>query len=107
MSLKEIRKLSKGKRIDLTELPEQLTAKVLSWRFDKDRMGRDCLIVDLITKNEEILTQKYTSLHINDLSDCIEALGFDHIDELKKAFFVWKLKPYRIGNPRLLPMEKA
>ena len=102
MSVKELRMRGR-KRLDLDQLPTELIATLVDWRFDKDTRGRECLFVDLEDENGNTITQKYTNLHITDLADAIEQLGFDHLDKTKGKKFLWKLKAYRIGNPRLIP----
>jgi len=102
MSLKELREKGR-KRLELDQLPAELVATLTNWRFDKDSRGRECLFIDLEDKDGNTVTQKYTSLHITDFADAIEQLGFDHLDKAKGKTFIWKLKTYRIGNPRLIP----
>jgi len=102
MSLAELR--AKGrKRINLEEVPDELVATLIDWEFKEDRRGRECLFVDLQDKEGKVITQKYTNFHIVDFADALEKLGLDHLDKAKGKTFLWKLKSYRIGNPRLIP----
>jgi len=105
MSLKEIRALA-VRRLELSKLPEEIVLKINNFSFKEDSRGRRCLFINFITETGETVTMKYTPIHLADLADAIEALGYESLLPLKK-WHLWRARRYRIGNPRLVPIKKA
>lgn len=105
MSLEELKKLG-AKRIELAELPKEIIATVTACEFKVDKTGRKCLYVTLATPENASITQKYTPMHIPDLVYALEKLGYTSMKDLFSPH-KWILKNYRIGMPRLIPIEKV
>lgn len=104
MSIKKLREMS-SKRFQLSELPEKIELRVKSYEFKEDSQGREGCFVHLETRDGEELTQKFTSMHIMDLAEALEKLGFKSIEDATGKWLLWEQKTYRIGNPRLIPRK--
>jgi len=105
MSLEELKKRVK-ERLELDQLPETVIAKLISYEFRTDKQGRECLYINLITKDGKEITQKYTDFHLGKLIEAMDKLKLVALDQLKGQFYRWKTVTFRIGNPRLIPVEK-
>jgi len=105
VSLKEIRALA-VKRLELSKLPEEIVLRIRDYVFKEDSRGRRCLFINFATKAGETVTMKYTPIHLADLADSLEQLGYDSLLPLEK-WHLWRAVRYRIGNPRLIPIKKV
>ena len=53
------------------------------------------------------LTQKYSKVHNKILAEKLEELGYDDTEILQEAFHYYRLRSFRTGYARLIPVEKA
>jgi len=105
MSIEKLRGMT-SRRFQLEELPEKIELQVKSFEFKTDTQGREGCFVHLETRDGEELTQKFTSMHIIDLADALEKLDFkEGLSTAIGKWMLWKKKPYRMGNPRLIPTK--
>lgn len=105
MSIEKLRSMA-SKRFQLSELPEKIELCIKNYEFKADSQGREGCFLHLVTRDGEELTQKFTSMHIDDLAEALEKLGFkDGIPAAIGKWLLWEQKTYRIGNPRLIPKK--
>lgn len=53
------------------------------------------------------LTQKYSKVSGKGLKKAMIKLGLKNTEELQKAYYYYRLRAFRVGFPRLIPMAKA
>lgn len=105
MSLKDIKSHVQGGRMDLDNLPSEFNAKVTraEWKTEKVQdKDKDFLYIDLTGEDGNVMTQKYSTMHMADLEKAMRDLGIDDIG-LTPHLIHWKLKNYRMGFPRYMP----
>ncbi|MEM4067271.1 MAG: hypothetical protein QXV17_10490 [Candidatus Micrarchaeaceae archaeon] len=94
------------KYLSVTELPNKIEVKILSFEFKTDKKGQEACFITLITRKGEYIVQKYTKSTYEDLFNTIEAAGGEAY--LSSTFTEWRLERRgRSINPRLYPAPKV
>lgn len=93
--------------VDLSELPEEIEATVQDVRRGTDDRGKDAIYIELESEEHGEFTQKYTSMHLNELVPALEELGVDDTDDLLNNTYVWEQVDFDMGNPRFVPTDEA
>jgi len=107
LSLDELKQKAKGERLDL-EKAEEGTYRAISWRFQRDRTGKECLYIDYRNPEGYIVTQKYTPGMIAKFVEYLEKIGIIHLNDLIGKDFHYEFEQLqRLGNPRLVPTKKT
>jgi len=97
-----------GERLELSELESTMELKAISETVIPDRPGKKGgLQIVFQTRDGKTFPQKYTGFHQVELRKALERLGLEDTVELQKAWYQYKLQPFRIGNPRMIPVKKV
>ena len=92
--------------ISVTELPEEITAKIQSYIFKADKRGNEALFLRLQTPEGKIVIQKYTPSTYKHLKEAIEKCG--GYEYLKQNYTRWvKMRAGRAINERLFPVKEV
>jgi hypothetical protein len=88
-------------RVDIASLPTDFIGKVKKYEKRQDKRGREALFLTVTTEQGDVIF-KYTRLHFGDLAQAMEKMKVKSLSELvgKKVRFM--VKPFRMGNPRLI-----
>jgi len=95
-------------RSQLSELPDEFEGILFAERIQKDRMGRDAIYWDIkVNLNGiwQIVTQKFTSLHLGELARRLKELGIDDTEKLIGKKIKFEKVRFRIGNERWMPVK--
>jgi len=88
--------------ISVTEIPEEVMAKVIKSEFKVDKRGNEALFITLETEDKKAIVQKYTPSTYKYLLQCIERCGGE--EALKTDYYLWKKERVgRVINERLFP----
>ena len=91
-----------GEFLSISDLPNEVIAKLESGEFKVDKRGNEAFFVRLRTKDNKIIVQKYTPSTYKYLYERMQACG--GAEELMKDFFLWKKERVgRVLNERLMP----
>jgi len=89
--------------LSVTDIPNQVEARILTGEFKTDKRGNECFFLRLITKDNKIIVQKYTPSTYRDLYNAMKEAG--DVEYLMNNFHVWeKRRSGRAINERLFPV---
>jgi hypothetical protein len=88
-------------RVDIASLPTDFVGTVKKYESRQDKRGREALFLTVSTEHGDVIF-KYTRLHFGELAVAMEKMKVKSLKELvgKKVRFM--VKPFRMGNPRLI-----
>jgi len=87
------------------ELPDKFIAKVVDANVTPDKTGRKCLFLTLELTDGSTTKIKYTPMHISDVVEAFQSMGFSYIRDIIGQTFTFITRQYRIGFPRPMPVE--
>ena len=105
----DIKKLEESsiKRIDLDELPEEFTAKIINEELKADNRGREGIYLTVEMDDEAQFKQKYTQNHFPEVIEALKKLSLEDTKDLVDKRFKFKKVKFNIGKERWLPIESV
>lgn len=92
-------------RIALTDLPSEFEGILLREEFREDTRGRECLYWYIEYPEKGTVVQKFSPMHITALAEALENLKIEDTKQLYNQKLLFRVKSFRIGNQRWLPVE--
>lgn len=88
--------------MSITDLPDEIQVLLNNYTFKTDARGNEALFLYLRTKDNKMITQKYTQTSYNEIFDLIKKAGGS--EHLKVMLTTWKKEIVgRMQKPRLVP----
>ena len=107
MDLEKLKSMSdQSDRMQLSDVPETFIGVLRDEEVRDDNQGRNCLYFNIDYEGKTI-TQKFTPMQLQAFVEALRVLGINSTDELMGKKVEWKLKSFRIGNPRHLPVRSG
>jgi len=95
-------------RLDLANLPSELTLIAVSERMQEEQAGKTGgLVITYRLEDGKEFNQKYSKVSGAELTTACKRLKIKDTLDLQKAWYKYKLTQMRIGFPRMLPVEKV
>ncbi|MEM3265146.1 MAG: hypothetical protein QXV17_13005 [Candidatus Micrarchaeaceae archaeon] len=99
----------KGKAFESTDydvLPNEFVATVVSEK-DRDKSGKECVILALDLESGERISQKYSPLHYSVLAEALEGMHIAETHELVGKKFKFVSRKFSAGFPRWIPVQQV
>lgn len=90
---------------DYEALPSEFVATVVSEK-NRDKTGKECVILGLELEDGKSVSQKYTPLHYTELAEALNKLGVNDTHDLLNKKFRFVSQKFSSGFPRWLPREQ-
>jgi len=95
-------------RLDLAELPQEVTLMAISEKMQEEQSGKTGgLVITYALQDGREFTQKYSKVSGAELIAAMKKLHLKDTTELQGTYYHYKLTPMRIGFPRMIPVSKA
>jgi hypothetical protein len=99
---------SEGEKLDLTKLPQELTAIATEEKMQEAAGGKTGgLVITLKTKAGQTFNQKYSKMSGAVLAAALKKLKLEDTLDLQKAWYKYVKTDMRMGFPRMIPTEKV
>ena len=99
---------SEGAKLDLANLPQELTLIATEEKMQDAVAGKTGgLVITYKLEDGRMFNQKYSKVSGAELAVALKALKVRDTVELQKAWYKYKLTNMRIGFARMIPIEKV